>query len=59
MRDGAVQWLLRFAIVALVGLAGACADKYAPYTFKDFPGYEPAGPKGPADPHRTPKGYVP
>jgi hypothetical protein len=54
-----VQRLLRFAIVALVGLAGACADKYAPYTFKDFPGYEPAGPKQPADPHRTPKGYVP
>ena len=60
MRDGAVQWLLRFAIVAaLVGLAGACADKYSPYTFKDFPGYAPTGPKGPADPHRTPKGYVP
>ena len=54
-----MQWLLRFAIVALVGLAGACADKYSPYTFKDFPGYEPAGPKKPADPHRTPKGYVP
>lgn len=59
MRDGGVQRLLRFAIVALVGLVGACADKYAPYTFKDFPGYAPAGSKEPADPHRTSKGYVP
>ena len=58
MRDDVVQRLLRFAIVALVGLAGACADKYSPYTFKDFPGYEPSS-KAPADPHRTPKGYVP
>ena len=53
-----MQRLLRFAIVALVGLAGACTDKYAPYSFKDFPGYEPSS-KAPADPHRTPKGYVP
>jgi hypothetical protein len=59
VRDDAVQRLLRFAIVALVGLVGACADKYTPYTFKDFPGYEPASSKEPADPHRTPKGYVP
>ncbi len=54
-----MQRLLRFAIVVLAGLAGACADKYTPYTFKDFPGYAPPGPKAPADPHRTPDGYVP
>ena len=59
MRDDGVQQFLRFAIVALVGLVGACADKYAPYTFKEFPGYEPPGPRKPADPHRTPQGYVP
>jgi len=46
VRDDGVQRLLRFAaIVALVGLAGACADKYSPYTFKDFPGYKPASPR--------------
>jgi hypothetical protein len=59
VRDDGVQRLLRFAIVALVSLAGACADKYTPYSFKDFPGYEPPSPREPADPHRTPKGYVP
>jgi len=59
VRDNGVQLLLRLAIVALVGLAGACADKYTPFTFKDFPGYEPSSFKQPADPHRTPKGYVP
>jgi hypothetical protein len=58
VRDG-VRLLLRLAIAAVVGLAGACADKYTPYTFKEFPGYQPAAPKEPADPHRTPNGYVP
>jgi hypothetical protein len=52
-------WATWFAIIAFVGLAGACADQYAPYSFKDFPGYQPPGPKEPADPHRTPKGYLP
>jgi hypothetical protein len=52
-------WATWFAIVALVGSAGACADKYAPFSFKDYPGYQPTAPKEPADPHRTSKGYVP
>jgi hypothetical protein len=38
--------------------AGACADKYAPYSFKDFQGYTPSG-KTPSDPRRTPAGFVP
>jgi len=54
-----MQRVLWFVLVALVSLSGACADKYTPYTFKDFPGYQPMGPREPADPHRTPKGYVP
>ena len=59
MRDDGVQRLLRFALVALVGLTGACADKYTPFTFKEFPGYQPADAKPLADPQRTPGGYVP
>lgn len=59
MRDDGVQRLIWLAVVALVGLTAACADKYTPFTFKDFPGYEPPSLKQPADPHRTPKGYVP
>lgn len=59
MRGDRVQRLLQFAILALVGLAGACADKYTPFTFKDFPGYKTTAPERPADPHRTPQGYVP
>lgn len=38
---------------------GACADKYAPYSFKDFPGYTPSGAKAAHDPRRTPAGFVP
>jgi hypothetical protein len=49
-----------FAIAAAVAaIAGGCADKYAPFTFKDFPGYAPPGAKAPADPRRTPTGFVP
>lgn len=49
-----------FAIAAAVAaIAGGCADKYAPFTFKDFPGYAPPGSKAPADPRRTPTGFVP
>ncbi len=58
MKDD-VQRLVLLAVLGLACLAGACADKYTPFTFKDFPGYQPAGPKEPADPHRTPQGYVP
>ncbi|MBY0319539.1 MAG: hypothetical protein K2X72_12515 [Reyranella sp.] len=54
-----MQRLVLLAVLGLACLAGACADKYTPFTFKDFPGYQPAGPKEPADPHRTPQGYVP
>jgi hypothetical protein len=54
-----MQRLFLLASVVLVGLAAACADKYTPFTFKDFPGYEAPSPGARADPHRTPKGYVP
>lgn len=54
-----MQPLLRLAILVIACLTGACADKYTPFTFKDFPGYAPPGPREPADPHRTPYGYVP
>ena len=48
-----------FMLAALAAFAvGACADKYAPYSFKDFPGYTPSG-KTPSDPRRTPAGFVP
>jgi hypothetical protein len=53
-----MQRVLWLVLVALVGLT-ACADKYAPFTFKDFPGYDPPGLEAPADPHRTSAGYVP
>jgi hypothetical protein len=47
-------------LAALTAFAvGGCNDKYAPYSFKDFPGYTPSGPKAPADPRRTPAGFVP
>lgn len=49
-------WL---AIALASVLAGGCADKYAPFTFKEFPGYTPPGSKAPADPRRTPSGFVP
>ncbi len=45
--------------VAFTGFAGGCADKYAPFSFKDHPGYTPAGTKAPTDPRRTPAGFVP
>ena len=52
--------LVWFAIAALVAFAaGGCADKYAPFTFKEFPGYTPSGAKATADPRRTPTGFVP
>ncbi len=52
--------LLWLAIAAaLVAFAGGCADKYSPFTFKDFPGYAPPGSKAPVDPRRTPAGFVP
>jgi hypothetical protein len=52
--------LVWFAIVVLAGFAVACADdKYSPFPFKEFPGYSPPGSKAPADPRRTPNGFVP
>jgi len=52
--------LIWLAIAALAGFAGGCADnKYSPFSFQDFPGYTPPGPKAPADPHRTAAGYAP
>jgi hypothetical protein len=52
-----LMWL---AIAALAGFAGGCADnKYSPFSFQDFPGYTPPGPKAPADPNRTAAGYAP
>jgi hypothetical protein len=52
--------LIWLAIAALAGFAGGCANnKYSPFSFEDFPGYKPPGPKAPADPHRTPNGYDP
>lgn len=46
-------------LAALAAFAvSACADKYAPYSFKDFPGYTPSG-KAPRDPRLTPAGFVP
>jgi hypothetical protein len=54
------SWPIWFVVAAaLAGFAGGCADKYAPFSFKDFPGYAPAGSKAPADPRRTPAGFVP
>jgi hypothetical protein len=48
------------AVAALTGLAGGCVDdKSSPFTFKEFPGYTPAGAKVPADPHLTTAGYDP
>jgi hypothetical protein len=46
-------------MVVVVAFAGGCADKYSPFPFKDFPGYTPPGAKAPADPRRTPTGFVP
>lgn len=55
-----MRWPAWFAIAALAAaFAGGCADKYAPFAFKDFPGYTPAGSKAPSDPRRTPAGFVP
>jgi hypothetical protein len=55
-----MRWLLCFVIAALAGFAGGCTDdKYSPFSFKDFPGYTPAGSKAPSDPRRTPAGFVP
>lgn len=54
-----IKRLLCFVALAFAGFAGGCADKYAPFTFKDFPGYTPPGSKEPTDPHRTKGGYVP
>jgi hypothetical protein len=52
--------LVWFAIAAaLASLAGGCADKYAPFSFKDHPGYTPADSKAPSDPRHTPTGFVP
>jgi hypothetical protein len=52
--------LIWLALAALAGLAGGCVDnKYAPFSFQEFPGYAPPGVKAPADPHRTPAGYAP
>jgi hypothetical protein len=55
-----MRGLVWFAIAAFAAaFAGGCADKYAPFPFKEFPGYTPAGSKAPADPRRTPAGFVP
>jgi hypothetical protein len=52
--------LIWLALAVLAGFAGGCANnKYSPFSFEDFPGYTPPGPKAPADPHRTPAGYAP
>lgn len=51
--------LIWLAIAVLAGLAGGCADhSYAPFSFKDFPGYAPAGPTVPAHPRYTPGGIA-
>lgn len=55
-----MRWLVWLAVAALTGLAGGCVDdKSSPFTFKEFPGYTPAGAKVPADPHHTTAGYDP